>query len=463
MSSITIPFDNSLESWAKHFKLSPQAIEVLRDFIGLVAFEDLALIYHDDHILDDLQNLLKRLDYVKFMNAKEPTLQMLANEHERSNDIPSKPSASIGEEHKEPEIIAIPEISLNESIDDFISESEGVAKAFCPVIPSTNSQLFTEEELSEVVVSEPVVAVPLASVMVLEEEIETRNSQLNNLISIIDDEMQRRKEARYGGSPSPERIARLVESSPLPPPAPRRPDISDLRKFLLTPLSSELGTVLCSFVRNRIGDHRHNPSYSVFLEDGHHFMMSASRKNGVYRVAISQEDGYLRPDQCLAEIKSNFMGTEYQFLMARPEDLAANLKLEIGAVCYERKAAFNQSPRCMDVVMPVIDGEGGAGQWSEQEQGENLLSRIKRKNFNGLLLLKNRPPQWNNQLNCYVLNFKGRVSMASVKNFQLVRPGHENDVILQFGKVGSDFFVMDMKHPITPLQAFCLSLSSFDN
>lgn len=164
----------------------------------MVAFEDLALIYHDDHILDDLQNLLKRLDYVKFMNAKEPTLQMLANEHERSNDIPSKPSASIGEEHKETEIIAIPEISLNESIDDFISESEGVANAFCPVIPSTNSQLFTEEDLSEVVVSEPVVAVPLASVMVLEEEIETRNSQLNNLISIIDDEMQRRKEARYG-------------------------------------------------------------------------------------------------------------------------------------------------------------------------------------------------------------------------------------------------------------------------
>lgn len=84
--------------------------------------------------------------------------------------------------------------------------------------------------------------------------------------------------------------------------------------------------------------------------------------------SIAQEDGYLRPDQCLAEIKSNFMGTEYQvnssyipsnicsflvqFLMARPEDLAANLKLEIGAVCYERKAAFNQSPRCMDVVMP---------------------------------------------------------------------------------------------------------------
>ena len=75
--------------------------------------------------------------------------------------------------------------------------------------------------------------------------------------------------------------------------------------------------------------------------------------------------------------------------------------------------------------------EGRMGSWNEQQRGESLLSRIKRKNYQQLIFLKNRPPQWNAQLNCYVLNFKGRVTMASVKNFQLVKPTLENDVILQ--------------------------------
>lgn len=31
-----------------------------------------------------------------------------------------------------------------------------------------------------------------------------------------------------------------------------------------------------------------------------------------YLFSIAQEDGFQRPDQCLAEVKANFMGTEYQ-------------------------------------------------------------------------------------------------------------------------------------------------------
>lgn len=39
------------------------------------------------------------------------------------------------------------------------------------------------------------------------------------------------------------------------------------------------------------------------------------------------------------------------------------------------------------------------------------------------------------QLNAYCLNFNGRVTEASVKNFQLVTDDNQNYVILQFGKV----------------------------
>jgi hypothetical protein len=34
-------------------------------------------------------------------------------------------------------------------------------------------------------------------------------------------------------------------------------------------------------------------------------------------------------------------------------------------------------------------------------------------------ILKNKPPKWNEQVGAYVLNFNGRVTRASVKNFQV--------------------------------------------
>ena len=39
------------------------------------------------------------------------------------------------------------------------------------------------------------------------------------------------------------------------------------------------------------------------------------------------------------------------------------------------------------------------------------------------------------QLNAYCLNFNGRVTEASVKNFQLVTDDNQGYVLLQFGKV----------------------------
>lgn len=41
-----------------------------------------------------------------------------------------------------------------------------------------------------------------------------------------------------------------------------------------------------------------------------------------------------------------------------------------------------------------------------------------------LIELHNKSPVWNDDTQSYVLNFHGRVTQASVKNFQIV---HEND------------------------------------
>ena len=44
--------------------------------------------------------------------------------------------------------------------------------------------------------------------------------------------------------------------------------------------------------------------------------------------------------------------------------------------------------------------------------------------MDGLVELKNKTPVWNEESQSYVLNFHGRVTQASVKNFQVI---HESD------------------------------------
>ncbi|KAE9595096.1 putative transcription factor TUBBY family [Lupinus albus] len=94
------------------------------------------------------------------------------------------------------------------------------------------------------------------------------------------------------------------------------------------------------------------------------------------------------------------------------------------------------------------------------------------------LVLKNKPPRWHEQLQCWCLNFRGRVTVASVKNFQLIAatqpaagaptpsqpaaPLEQDKIILQFGKVGKDMFTMDYRFPLSAFQAFAICLSSFD-
>jgi Tub family len=82
----------------------------------------------------------------------------------------------------------------------------------------------------------------------------------------------------------------------------------------------------------------------------------------------------------------------------------------------------------------------------------------------GLLVLQNRQPWWNVELGSFVLNFGGRVSVASVKNFQLCERMDQEKVMLQFGRIyGRHSFTMDFQYPLTAVQAFSISISSLQS
>nr|CAB3464735.1 unnamed protein product [Digitaria exilis] len=132
---------------------------------------------------------------------------------------------------------------------------------------------------------------------------------------------------------------------------------------------------------------------------------------------------------------------------------------EVGQVTYKFNFLKSRGPRRMQCSIQCPVGHGTASDPSKEKTSTpNSLD------------LKNKAPRWHEHLQCWCLNFHGRVTVASVKNFQLVATagsggpwgvGDEETVILQFGKIEDDAFTMDYRQPLSPFQAFAICLTSF--
>ena len=122
----------------------------------------------------------------------------------------------------------------------------------------------------------------------------------------------------------------------------------------------------------------------------------------------------------------------------------------------------------MTGAIPRVDaGSGARAIFRSDKAGKGgILEALKRKptpDVEDLIVLKNKQPRWNEQMQAYCLNFDGRVTDASVKNFQLADSRGETEAAAPVGKVGKDAFTMDYAYPMSALQAFAICLSSFDN
>ncbi|GLC42680.1 hypothetical protein PLESTB_001126600 [Pleodorina starrii] len=81
-----------------------------------------------------------------------------------------------------------------------------------------------------------------------------------------------------------------------------------------------------------------------------------------------------------------------------------------------------------------------------------------------MVRLQNKAPHWNDALMCWCLNFRGRVKMASVKNFQLMATADgAGRCVMQFGKVEEGLYILDFNPCVlTAAQAFAAALSTFE-
>eukprot|EP00912_Choanoflagellata_sp_UC4_P001601 UC4_evm3s1019 len=92
----------------------------------------------------------------------------------------------------------------------------------------------------------------------------------------------------------------------------------------------------------------------------------------------------------------------------------------------------------------------------------NMINRYSHNTY-GISRYLCKEPFWHPQRQMFMLDFQGRVARSSQKNFQLVEDNDaEEQVVLQFGRVRDDVFILDFTWPFNPLQAFCVALTAFD-
>jgi len=254
-------------------------------------------------------------------------------------------------------------------------------------------------------------------------------------------------------------------------------DTTDLRAFLMRP-GPQGAMVQCYIQRRKTGLGRLFPTYEIYLKDGDQFLLAARKrkknKSSNYLISLDKDDLARQSGNFFGKLRSNFIGTEFVLYDkgtnpeklddAQKDSALIQARQELGTVLYKQNVLGSRGPRKMKVMVPRIDGEGQRTMLRPQNNQESMLERYKAaKNDADVMILKNKPPKWNDQVGAYVLNFNGRVTRASVKNFQLCDLKEEPDtVIMQFGRVGKDAFTMDFQYPLCALQAFGIALSSFD-
>ncbi|KAK7279832.1 hypothetical protein RJT34_24890 [Clitoria ternatea] len=282
-------------------------------------------------------------------------------------------------------------------------------------------------------------------------------------------------------------------------------------------------------------------SPALLVENGK-FLLSAKRTRRTtcteYIISMDVDNISRSSSTYIGKLRSNFLGTKFIIYDTQPPYNNAQLSppgrsrrfnskkvspkvpsgsYNIAQVTYELNVLGTRGPRRMNCSMHSIPASSLEPGGIVPGQPE-LLPRILEDSFRSIsfsksidnstefsssrfsdimgtgneeeegkerpLVLKNKSPRWHEQLQCWCLNFRGRVTVASVKNFQLIaatqpaagvptgagtgptssQPTHSDHdkIILQFGKVGKDMFTMDYRYPLSAFQAFAICLTSFD-
>ncbi|KAB0391564.1 hypothetical protein E2I00_000672, partial [Balaenoptera physalus] len=245
------------------------------------------------------------------------------------------------------------------------------------------------------------------------------------------------------------------ERAPSPP-----VEVDEPQEFVLRP-APQGQTVRCRLTRDKKGmDRGLYPSYFLHLDTEKKVFLLAGRKRKRSKTAnylISSDPTNLSRggENFIGKLRSNLLGNRFTVFdngqnphRGGSTDVGS-LRQELAAVIYETNVLGFRGPRRMTVIIPGMNSDKERVPIRPRNASDGLLVRWQNKTLESLIELHNKPPVWNDDSGSYTLNFQGRVTQASVKNFQIV---HADD--REYLRTQARLF------PTT--SAFAIALSSFD-
>ncbi|KAM6977796.1 tubby-related protein 3 [Aplochiton taeniatus] len=251
-------------------------------------------------------------------------------------------------------------------------------------------------------------------------------------------------------------------------------EFDDLEEFVLQPAPQGV-TVKCKLTRDKRGMESFYPTYYLHLDNkkskGDNFLLAGRKRKKCatsnYLISIDATDLSRGGENFVGKLRSNLVGTKFTvFDNGLNPDRAmrdlSNARQELAAIIYETNVLGFKGPRKMTVVIPGMDEESQRVPIRARSDSDGLVTRYQNRQMENLIELHNKAPVWNDDSASYVLNFNGRVTHASVKNFQIVHCKDNNYILMQFGRIADDAFTLDYSYPMCAVQAFAIALSSFD-
>ncbi|XP_050392635.1 tubby-related protein 4 [Patella vulgata] len=117
-----------------------------------------------------------------------------------------------------------------------------------------------------------------------------------------------------------------------------------------------------------------------------------------------------------------------------------------------------------DLLLTIEKINGGTNYKNlETFQKSQLKQKIRRVKGNGnagcfqQFVMHNKAPLWNENSQVYQLDFGGRVTQESAKNFQIEFRGKQ---VMQFGRIDSNAYTLDFQYPFSTIQAFAVALAN---
>ncbi|KAJ4457871.1 putative Tubby protein [Paratrimastix pyriformis] len=240
-------------------------------------------------------------------------------------------------------------------------------------------------------------------------------------------------------------------------------DLTDMTAFLMSPAPRGL-IVQCCIERFK-GLY---PRFDVFLEEPRRFLMSArlrkKSKSVNFLVSMNEQDLARASLNYLGKIRAGFFSNDYVAYDKGENPATVDRDRASGLAARQEMAhiAFGASktpPRSIRVILPAVRPDGSRVICRPFEEHESLIHRASEDPE--LIVLENKVPVLDPVTNQYRMDFHGRVTQPSVKNFQLIRardPGA--DVLLQFGRTGKNNFTLDFSFPLCPFQAFAIAVAA---